>query len=178
LAGLNWLLETTFPGRSEPGCDVVNLSFSFPKADPAIFARLLEAVERHKVVPVAGTGNDAGLPGSPSDFAHVLGVGALEVSGAAWTRTNRSTSPTGRFKPELWAPGVGLTTAHSNGGWRTDVEGTSFSAPLVSGACALVHEHLRNSSQSAIGVVSALLSAPTAQKVHGVPGLSVAVDSF
>lgn len=77
----------------------------------------------------------------PSTAAKVITVGAYDASlnayadfsGRGFTRVWR------RVKPEIVAPGVGIVTAAVGGG-TTTVSGTSFAAPFVTGAAALLME--------------------------------------
>ena len=75
----------------------------------------------------------------PSDTALAVSVGAYDsrrrtyadFSGRGFTRL------TGQIKPDLAAPGVGLTAPKSGGGYET-VTGTSFASPIAAGAAALL----------------------------------------
>lgn len=75
----------------------------------------------------------------PSTAAKVITVGAYnsnyqsyaDFSGRGFTRV------TNQVKPDLVAPGVGIMTARSGGGYEA-VTGTSFAAPVVAGSAALM----------------------------------------
>ncbi|MDO4267956.1 MAG: S8 family peptidase [Eubacteriales bacterium] len=75
----------------------------------------------------------------PSTASGVITVGAYDstynsyadFSGRGFTRR------TNQVKPDLAAPGVGLTAPAAGGGYRT-VTGTSFAAPVVAGSAALM----------------------------------------
>lgn len=77
----------------------------------------------------------------PSTAAMVISVGAYDdayqqyadFSGRGYTRL------TNQIKPDLVAPGVGIMTVKSGGGYGP-VTGTSFATPFVTGAAALMME--------------------------------------
>jgi subtilisin family serine protease len=118
--------------RSGPG--VVNLSLGADEKATSIEQAIYEAVSNGVLV-VAASGNDGdgGSPlGYPASIPHVLTVGATDPSGNVAAFSSRS-----RFV-DLAAPGVAMPIATALGkGWR-EGDGTSFAAPLVSGAAAWI----------------------------------------
>jgi hypothetical protein len=121
--------------RRGPG--VINLSFGGEDDDPLLEEAILLAVRAGSLV-VAAAGNE-GLEGSPQNFPafyrHVLTVGATNDSGRVASFS--TISPT----VDLVAPGARIPVAEPI--WEDEtgyslVSGTSFSAPLVSGAAAWV----------------------------------------
>ena len=126
------------------GPTVINLSFGGEEDDPLLEQAILRAFRMGSLV-VAAAGND-GLEGSPKNFPamykHVLTVGATTESNHV---AGFSTlSPT----VDLAAPGVRIAVAEpiseNSSGYLlpgvngAGVSGTSFSAPIVSGAAAWV----------------------------------------
>ncbi|MSO95098.1 MAG: hypothetical protein EXQ81_04805 [Thermoleophilia bacterium] len=116
------------------GPGVVNLSLGSGAKELAVEQAIYEAVRKGTLI-VAASGNDGdtGNPlGYPASIPHVLTVGASDPANRIAAFSSRS-----RFL-DLAAPGVAMPIATALGkGWRTG-EGTSFAAPLVSGASAWV----------------------------------------
>lgn len=118
--------------NSGPG--IVNLSLGSDERETVIEQAIYEAIRKGTLV-VAASGNDgdAGNPlGYPASIPHVLTVGASDHFNQIADFSSRS-----RFV-DLSAPGVDIPIATAIGkGWRAG-DGTSFAAPLVSGASAWV----------------------------------------
>lgn len=118
--------------RRGPG--VINLSLGGSERDAVVEQAVMQALRLGSLV-VAASGNDGeiGNPlGYPAALPHVLTVAA----------TNRNDAVTGFSSKspfvDLAAPGSGITVATALGNGWTPSSGTSFSAPLVSGAAAWV----------------------------------------
>jgi hypothetical protein len=162
-------------GSGDPsavGIDVVNLSLSSPDESDGrdIASELAARAVQLGMVVVASMGNDglAGHVPSPAAGDGVLAVGAWDVSRSpapgddAWPSFNntgpRAThlddSPAEALKPDLLAPGVDVLSA--NGDLLTDgtrwkrLSGTSMSAAVVSGVCALLRQAVPGASPATI----------------------------
>lgn len=113
------------------GINVLNLSFGSNE-----YSRLLEDAiafaQSMGCIVVASAGNDGSIvPHYPSDFDGVISVGSITSEGIIANSSN--------FGPnvDIFAPGVQIYTTSLNNSYRY-ISGTSFSAPIVAGGCALL----------------------------------------
>ena len=134
------------------GMDVINFSGGEPEIEPSrdIVALALDAAAAAGIVPVVAAGNDyndlgAGSVSSPANSTRAIAVGAVDIGGNPTTRTHADFSSVGpttislRLKPDVAAPGVGVLSSVSGGGWA-ELSGTSMAAPHVAGAAALLRQ--------------------------------------
>lgn len=127
------------------GAKVINMSFAITtdeKGDPnadldVVRAAIARAVDADIVI-VAAAGNDYPKKHSyPAEYNGVIGVGAITPDGS-----RQAASMTGDFV-KISAPGENVAVAWPGGGFAVQ-SGTSFAAPMVSGAAALIrsaHPH-------------------------------------
>jgi subtilisin family serine protease len=121
---------------ADRGRVVINLSVGSTHLDPLLEDMIFSAIRRGAlVVAAAGNSGVGGLLSYPANLPHVLTIGATDARGepADFSSASRGV--------DLAAPGVGITAAvpllYSANGYES-LDGTSFSAPIVSGAAALV----------------------------------------
>lgn len=117
------------------GARVINLSMAGTRDQKVVRKAIAYAVKRDVVV-VAATGNQQpttgpGLPSYPAQYPGVIGVGAIDNSGA-----RLAASQVGDYV-DLVAPGQSVLAPTRVGGHAYQA-GTSFAAPFVAGTAALV----------------------------------------
>ncbi|WP_133884161.1 S8 family serine peptidase [Glycomyces sp. NRRL B-16210] len=123
------------------GADVINISITLPPTNELEQA-VLDAVAANVVV-VAASGNDnlnmdaSNTPVDdakfyPANYPEVIAVGGHNQVGNWYAKTNYGENL------DLIAPGDGVTIPYPGGGWLSRQEGTSFAAPYVAGAAALL----------------------------------------
>jgi hypothetical protein len=141
------------------GARIINMSFGGAVDDPAIHTAIQSALD-HDIVVVAAVGNDAtGAPRYPAAYPGVLGVGAIDSTGAVWAKSNYGADVS------LVAPGVHIYR-DDNQGRQGYSDGTSEATAYVSAAAALVRS--AHPAWTAAQVVSALTS--TADKPAAMHG--------
>ena len=153
VAGLEWVVDM--------GAQIVNSSLGYNAWDDGsgyVYADLdgrtaptsqaAALAVRRGVIMVVAAGNEGDKEWRyvtvPADVDGVISVGAVgrapqgdnalpEISAFS----SRGPTSDGRIKPDVVAPGGAVLVASSGGGYVYNL-GTSFAAPLVSGACALL----------------------------------------
>ncbi|MET8834495.1 type VII secretion-associated serine protease mycosin [Micromonospora sp. NPDC004540] len=143
--GVRWAVDN--------GARVINLSLGGGGDSPALAAALDYAFARDVVV-VACTGNLA-TSNSPKVWYPAREPGVLAVAGLDRNSENLWSGSITGHQTVLTAPATALYGARTDGGyWR--VQGTSFAAPLVAAAAALVRA--RYPRMSAGDVVNRLIT--------------------
>jgi hypothetical protein len=114
------------------GAKVINMSFSRPTSSQELRAAIQNATDRG-VIAVASAGNDGqAILMYPAAYSNVIGVASTSNDDVRSTFSNH-----GANLVWLAAPGEGIITTYPWGSFAA-AWGTSFSAPLVSGAAALI----------------------------------------
>lgn len=132
---------------------VINMSYGGYEYNNSEAAAIQYAKDRGKVLVAASgnegepTDNEAGLLSYPASYNGVISVAATTHS------NNRASFSQYNNMVDLAAPGENVYTTDMTGGYTAD-SGTSFSAPIVAGACGVLLA--ANSSLSAAEVESIL----------------------
>lgn len=165
--GSNLLNAKVFPDRSagatdagiiaaiewsvKSGAEVINLSFGRTpfKKDP-LEVLVNKVTEKGTIVTVAA-GNEGDWSGmntmsiqSPGTARNAITIGASGAGESVATFTSRGPSPNMAIKPDVTAPGVNIKVLKGTKG-TVFGSGTSFAAPHVAGATALLIDSLKKS---------------------------------
>jgi subtilisin family serine protease len=114
------------------GAKVINMSFSRPTSSPELKRAINYATSKGLITVAAAGNNDSSVLVYPAAMQYVMGV-------ASTTDYDTRSSFSNYGAQQVWvaAPGEGIITTYPWGSYAAGW-GTSFSAPLVSGAAALV----------------------------------------
>jgi serine protease AprX len=162
LAGINWVVQN----KEMYGIRIMSMSLGAQAQAGCSDDPLCQAVGRvwqAGIVVVVAAGNEgpgAGSISTPGIHPQVITVGAMDDQGtvargddslAAFS--SRGPTPDGLHKPEILAPGVGITSLRAAGSyldktqpdvrvgrWYATLSGTSMATPIVSGIVALLLE--------------------------------------
>jgi subtilisin family serine protease len=150
VSGIEWAIKNHAAGVPA----VANLSLSGPansSLDTAVANLVKDGVS---VAVAAGNDNKNALGYSPARVPSAITVAAIDN-----TDTRASFSNYGA-RVDLFAPGVGITSAWLGGGVNT-ISGTSMATPHVAGAAALLLSRPGSASLTPAQVESALVQAST-----------------
>ncbi|NOT87571.1 MAG: S8 family serine peptidase [Lysobacter sp.] len=147
--GLQSLLQTSSTRAVNWGANAINLSFGGNiSSSPGSFERFYDKIVQDNWRTVVVAAGNSGLGNrvlNPSQAYNVITVGAFNDRVWPWAMAGFSSSgnPVSQFgdreKPEVVAPGVNIVTTQGTGLTSpSGVSGTSFAAPMVAGAAALV----------------------------------------
>ncbi len=123
--GLDWCIDNKV--------HVVNMCFGSP-SDNQSFREAIQKVNQAGIIQVASAGNNGEYGGGidyPAKYIEVIAVSAIDE--------NDSFASFSSYGPEidLTAPGVDIKSTYKDGSYET-MEGTSMSAPHVTGTIALI----------------------------------------
>ena len=161
IQGLEYALDPNQDGEVDDKVDIINLSLGIPFVSPFynFVARALESAFALGVLPVVAAGNSGNIPyiiGGLSGSPNSISVGATGHpdsidAGVMADYSSRGPGENNMMKPDIVAPS-GLTLAAAGTGFLRyrSIQGTSFSAPLVAGAAAVVMERCPDCSPFAI----------------------------
>jgi fibronectin type 3 domain-containing protein len=173
--GVEYALEDS-KGHDEPAVINMSLGLANPRSAKTTFDDVAETAAADGVTVVVAAGNEQTdacnvSPARTSESSDVITVGATDSNDALASFSNYGSCVT------LSAPGVAVSMADaaSDTGVRTD-SGTSYAAPLVAGAAAMVLA--AHPSYSPAEVRQALVAAASKNKITGLTGAKAATPNL
>lgn len=162
VAALEWIVDL---GEDRP--DIVNLSLGTAvPLEISLYQQAVNRIVEAGVFVVAAMGNNRDSLLAPATFTATLGVGAVTADGAVWNRSARGISTWQETKPDLVAPGVGITSTLPGGGLGR-LSGTSMASPHVAGVAALVLQASPGLKPAALKEVLRRTATPLGAAVPG-----------
>ena len=144
VAGLEWI--------ELQGADVFTASLGYLDwyqysdfdGQTTVTAIAVDAAFDNGLVVLASLGNSGPAPmtlSTPSDALGAIGVGAVDLAGVVAGFSSRGPTADGRIKPDVVAPGAGITSvAYGTTDQYAGVDGTSAATPMAAGLVALLLE--------------------------------------
>ena len=148
----------------EAEADIVNLSLggTYLSSYYDTRTKAMENVFGLGLLPVVAAGNEGFVPyiaGPGGTTPNAISVGSTgSPKGTSYntmaTYSSRGVGENNLLKPDITAPsGLSLAAVGTGNGMMTNVEGTSFSAPLIAGTAALVKERCPTCSPFALKAI-------------------------
>ncbi len=164
----SWLLAEGILAAVDAGAQIINISLG-SNNDSALVRSALAYAQAAGVVVVAAAGNQ-GLDrvAYPAANPGVLAVGATDANGNHVAFSNSG-------KIDVSAPGFGINAAWTNH-MAVNVDGTSFSAPIIAGSLAWIMSTQNVNATQAVALMNQYLNdagtaGPDANHGGGVPAL-------
>ena len=164
LAAAEWMTDPDGNPATADQPSVINNSWSASTANDTWFRPMIRRWLDLGIVPVFAAGNNGpstGSVASPAGYPEAIAVGAIDTDQSVppfsargpvvWQNTDGLGPVAGTVlaKPDLVAPGVGVTSSVGSG--YLAYSGTSMAAPHVAGVAALVREANPSLSPQAVG---------------------------
>ena len=181
--GFQWLMDPDGDPLTDDAPHIVNNSWSFTTTDcNLIFQPDLLALRSAGILPVFSAGNygpESNTSVSPANYPEAFAVGAVNNDDLILALSSRGPSACGQendIYPDVTAPGLDVLTTDLYGMYVSS-DGTSMSAPHVSGAFALLRGAFPSASvevlEDAIRDTAADLGDPGGDNVYGYGRIDV-----
>lgn len=184
----NWVAGAEF--ADSVGADIINSSLGYSlyewpannhsysdmDGETTVATRGADIAASRGILVVNSAGNSGDDPWrhitAPSDGDHVMAIGATWPDGAVAWFSSRGPSADGDVKPNVSAQGVAVVFAATDSTYRTG-NGTSFSAPLVTGLAACLWQAFPEATNMqimrAIEQSAHLHASPNDDLGYGIP---------
>ncbi|ANF96996.1 S8 family peptidase [Paenibacillus bovis] len=159
--GLNWAIQQNV--------DIINMSISFPQASPAV-EQMLQSAHGKGILMIASAGNHGTADAAadtveyPARSPEVMGILTVD------SQLERADFSASGSEADVAAPGVSIISTANNGKYELR-DGTSVSAPFVSGLAAVLKEAYPNSTneqiRQAISSTAVDLGVPGKDNLYG-----------
>ena len=149
LAALDWVWKN----HKKYGINIVSLSLGASGTEGRQIDPLIKAAEKlwdSGIVVVAAAGNSGPANftiDSPGVSPKIITVGCCDDKHTATRKddtvaefSSRGPSPYTKYKPDILAPGVNVTSLSNSKDGYVKMSGTSMATPVISGCCALLIE--------------------------------------
>ncbi|PZG15724.1 serine protease [Nonomuraea aridisoli] len=139
---LSWVIDGMEWAAAEKRADIVNMSLGGSEAGGPLTEAVGRLTGQYGTLFVVAAGNDGcdTCVYSPGDAPEALTVGAVDrQDGLAEFSSRGPIVADQSVKPDVTAPGVGITAARTGGG-QVAMSGTSMATPHVAGAAALLRQ--------------------------------------
>ncbi|MFI7703812.1 S8 family peptidase [Nonomuraea sp. NPDC049480] len=163
----SWIIDAMEWAAGEKHADVVNMSLGDSVPGGPLTDAVSRLTKQYGTLFVVAAGNDGcdRCVGTPGDAPEALTVGAVDREDRLADFSSRGPIVADEsVKPDVTAPGVGITAAKSGGG-HVAMSGTSMATPHVAGAAAL----LRQARPGLSGAELKSLLMATAKPGGGIP---------
>ena len=138
---------------ADQGCKIINCSWGSNSYQRMAQDVINYATYNRDALVIGACGNtNSELVFYPASYENVLSVAATTVNDEKWTPENTGTSSGSSYGPlvDISAPGTMMRTT-GNGGYFLTYGGTSFAAPVISGAAAILRSYFPEYSALQIG---------------------------
>lgn len=173
LEGLEYVLDINRDGNTDDRVDIVNVSLgtNYTSGYYGLLAKAMDDLFDMGILPIVSAGNSQNVPYIAGELATGINsfsagsTGSSEIEGRLNTATSGNIGSVAAFssrgpgvnnmiKPDIVAPGGYFPLALAGTGSSTFLAaGTSYSAPVLAGAAALVKEHCPECSPLAIKAI-------------------------